>query len=65
MNSDIEEKEEETEVVADDEWEDGFITTKRSIGLKLAARFVRSNPEFVSSAPSTTADVTDDFSLPT
>ena len=52
--------------VDEDEWDDGLITTKGSMGLKLAASFVRSNPEFITStsSPSTTA-ATDDFSIPT
>ena len=36
-------------MVDDDEYTDDFITTKKSIGFNLAANFVRSNPEFISS----------------
>ena len=65
--SDVEVKEEEVE--DDDESGSGFITSKKSIGLKLAANFVRSNPEFITSASTSTTTVDDnatgDFSFPT
>ena len=68
MKSDVEVKEEKKEVEDDDESGSGFITSKKSIGLKLVANFVRSNPEFIKSASTSTAAVdnaTGDFSFPT
>ena len=52
----------------DDESGSGFITSKKSIGLKLAANFVRSNPELIKSASTSTTAVdnaTGDFSFQT
>ena len=52
----------------DDESGSGFITSKKLIGLKLAANFVRLNPELIKSASTSTTAVdnaTGDFSFPT